>query len=372
MIIVFSTTKENNGTAEFRDKIPSYDASSFIGVSNYFQFIWKVIELKDKLTGIFALSDIHYVYAVTILRYLKCKVPVLLGYYHPDQWKVSLDSNHSKTLSKVMNKIIERINLQSIVFSSNAGFIGCNLFLKSKDFPNIIPGPVFQELNYSYHPLRNDVFSIATIGRLVPFKTCTILAMIEVVESLLDDGKSISYKIYGDGPGYSQILDRISNSRHKNSFDISPPVFDLEYSQAVCSCHAFFGMGGAVIRAALLGVPSIIAIQREQGTLCYGLICDHDQKKYPVFGDDEPLLKKVPIKNVILNLIDKAHEELIQIGNDCQSSCYNFTPESTIDNLKKSCRNAQVNILNISIYDLFKIRFERLFSNIQGVKTLDA
>lgn len=375
MKIAFTTSKELNGTALLRDKLQELD-DDWLAVKSYLNLIYILLTQKKYINSIYCLSDIHCIYVHAVCKLLKIQVPVILGYYHPEQWTGTTDADFSKTRANAIQKIINTIPSTNIVFSSKHGAVSAHRFLINNCpldslFKNIVPGPVVQALDSSAKTrIRpSESLKILTIGRFVPFKISTILSMIEVVDQLVLDGYDISYVMHGDGSAIDVVKKKIGESSNPQNFKIGPFVNDDNYAKVCLSHDIFYGMGGAVIRAAMLKIPSLIAIQRCSAPVCYGLVSDHDHYLSPVFGDDDPDIAKQDIRSAIINLY--ANQNLFKIGIECFNATHAYSAIYTLEKLNKIMETATFYNPEVNIIDVFRIRFETYLSRFRKIKERD-
>lgn len=375
MKIAFTTSRELNGTALLRNKLQELD-NDWLAVDSYLNLIYIIFFKKKIITAIYCLSDIHCIYAHAVCRMLKINKPIVLGYYHPEQWLGTNDAGFSKTRAEAIQKIIKTIPPSNIVFSSKRGAVSAHHFMNKQClldslFENIVPGPVVQAsfLKGKINDKNTKSLKIITIGRFVPFKISTVLSMIEIVDELILDGYNITYSIYGDGSAIDVVQNKIDRTSKPNNFKIGPFVDDGNYANICLEHDIFYGMGGAVIRAAMLRMPSLIAIQRCIEPVCYGLVSEHDHYLSPVFGDDDPDITKRDLKTEIINLY-KA-DNLLNIGEDCYNASQAYSADYTLDKLNKIMENASYYRPEISLYEIIKIRIEIFMARIKNKKERD-
>jgi hypothetical protein len=375
MKVAFTTSKELNGTALLRDKLQELD-DDWLAVDSYLKLIYILLTQKKHISSIYCLSDIHCIYAHAVCGFFKIQIPIILGYYHPEQWMGTTDAVFSKTRANAIQKIINTMPSTNIVFSSKQGavtahhFLINNCTLKSL-FKNIVPGPVVQtfEPSAKIRLRQTETLKILTIGRFVPFKISTILTMIEVVDELVFNGYDISYVMHGDGSEIDVVKKKISESSNPQNFKIGPFVNDDNYAKVCLSHDLFYGMGGAVIRAAMLKIPSLIAIQRCSEPVCYGLVSDHDHYESPVFGDDDPDIVRQDIRSAIINLYN--NKNLFEVGIDCFNASHAYSAVYTLEKLNKVMENAIFYNPEISIIDVVRIRFETYLSRFRKINERD-
>ncbi len=154
--------------------------------------------------------------------------------------------------------------------------------LPIRDIPDSLP---------ERRPLRGRIVSI---GRLAPMKEYN-LYMIDVVEALLKRGHDVCYHIYGDGPLEGQMKELIA-SRQLGSRVILHGRLDYDrIAEVLKDACAFVGMGTAVIEAAQLGVPNLVAVPYDTTGVTYGPIYDFPTECI----DQQTTLMQVPRKVVL-------------------------------------------------------------------------
>jgi hypothetical protein len=127
-----------------------------------------------------------------------------------------------------------------------------------------------------------------------------------------------------------------------------------------------------VTRAAAVGVPSIVAIQRCAEPVCYGLMSDHDHKNLPVFGDPDPSLAEVPLEAVVRKLTAASDAELRAIGEACRLAAAVYGEEATLRALDAALGSAKrTEHHDMGLRSLSRIRVETWMSRLRGRSTID-
>jgi hypothetical protein len=214
---------------------------------------------------------------------------------------------------------------------------------------------------------------VVTVGRYVDFKAATILAMMRTVERLRDDGLDITYTTYGGGPLLDKLVDFARSSRHSTAFTVRGEITNGEFGTEVTKYHAFFGMGGAVVRAAMLGVPSIVAIQRRADDTCYGLFSSYDHAQCPMFGDPDPSGVELPMDVVLREMALGGADRVAAIGAACKDAARVYGSSNTVDMLRVALHAAvRVEHEWMTWADAARIRAETWSSRLHGRSTLHA
>ncbi|MBL0182083.1 MAG: hypothetical protein IPP96_07250 [Chitinophagaceae bacterium] len=141
-ILIFTTSKEKNGTAKLRDTVEEEIPEHFKAIRSYSEFLVTLLFRRNRIKAVFALSNMHFVIALYFTRKLKIDRPVVLGMYHPNQWKIYLSDNVSKTRYKVFKQLSSLLTHDSIIHSSKEGVESTNFYCNIKTgTPTILQGP---------------------------------------------------------------------------------------------------------------------------------------------------------------------------------------------------------------------------------------
>lgn len=133
-------------------------------------------------------------------------------------------------------------------------------------------------------------FKVVTVGRLVAFKNYN-LEIPRIVRALLDEGIDVEWRIFGAGELQAEMQRRIG---YHNVGEFVKLCGELPYSRfasEVSGHDAFVGMGTAVLEAAMLGIPAIVAIINH-GDRTYGFL-----QAVP-FGNVGEQLNEKPTKSI--------------------------------------------------------------------------
>lgn len=369
-ILIFTTSKEKNGTAKLRDTVEEEIPENFKAIRSYTEFVTTLLFKRDTIKAIFALSNMHFVIALYFTRKLNIKVPVVLGMYHPNQWKIYLSDKVSKTRHKIFKQLSLVLTHDSIIHSSKEGIESTEFYCNIKTgTPTILQGPAeILPFEKEINDKKDQSIRIVTIGRLVDFKTCTILAMICAIEKLTsEEGLNITYDIYGNGPSEKVIAERIKISPLRDKLKLHPFVPKEEYLQTVIQYDLFFGMAGALILAASAGVPSLVAVQEEEREISYGFIADYDQEKNPIFGDRSKFGHEKKLVESIRYYHQLTLEQKKELSKKCALSTISYSTESTKQRLIHKIDNAPlISNFNISVFGFMRIFLEIRLSGLRG------
>lgn len=370
-ILIFTTSTEKNGTAKLRDTVEAEIPDHFKAIRSYTEFFTTLLFKRNSFRAIFPLSNLHFMVAVSLSNFLRIKVPIVLGMYHPNQWKVYATDKVSKTRHYYFKELCKVLTHDNIIHSSKEGVEATNYYCNiNTGTPTILQGPAeILPLKKQFLANSSGTIKIVTIGRLVDFKVCTITAMISALESLaLTHNTAITYDIYGDGPSRAVLEKRISQSPLQHKIKLHSFVPKQEYLETVIKYDLFFGMAGALILAASAGVPSLIAIQQETAAVSYGFICDYDQENNPVFGDPSRFATARALAESIVYLNSLNTDEKTALGKKCAAATYSYSTVSTRERLLAKIENAKrIKGLKVPITGLIKIFYEVKKASAKGI-----
>jgi hypothetical protein len=200
----------------------------------------------------------------------------------------------------------------------------------------------------------NTPLKIISVGRLVEFKTYN-LYMISVINALKEKGLSVQFDIYGDGPLKSQIQEKIYNL---NLYDLIRLKGTLDYSkfdQVVSQYDLFIGSGTAIIQAASLGVPSIVAVENVTQPITYGYSSAVHQYEYNLNGLNLPFfsVEKMIADYYVMNESDRL--KLKQAHSNSMEAFTNEACQKSMDALKNIIMPKQAFKFNRLRYELSKV-----------------
>ncbi|MDA5192503.1 glycosyltransferase family 4 protein [Govanella unica] len=186
-----------------------------------------------------------------------------------------------------LEKILQSINSSNIISMSKEFLIshekniGVN-WVGAKVIP--IPLDVDKYKNLVRIEKRNKIISI---GRLENFKTY-IPQMIDIISELLRKGNDVEFHIYGDGELRSDIENKIKVKKLGNHIFMHGSVPYSKLSSVLSDAYIFIGMGTSLIEAAACGVPSIIAMERNEKPESIGFFHLHNDMNIGERNYDRP------------------------------------------------------------------------------------
>lgn len=129
---------------------------------------------------------------------------------------------------------------------------------------------------------------LVTITRLAPCKEY-VFPLVDVVNKLYQNGYKYELHIYGDGPFFNELVEKVEKGGMERFIFLHGELPYSKVNETLLGAGYFIGMGGAIIEAAALGIPSIQAIEYHLYPTVYGWF--HDLNDGDVGEYDKDKLK---------------------------------------------------------------------------------
>lgn len=123
-----------------------------------------------------------------------------------------------------------------------------------------------------YAPRAEGAFRVVSVGRLVPFKDYN-LEIPRIVSELRERGIAIEWHIFGSGVLEPEIRRRVEQYGVEKDVILGGDLPYARLAEELTNHDAFVGMGTAALEAAMLGLPSILAVV-SAGERSYGSVQD--------------------------------------------------------------------------------------------------
>ena len=166
-----------------------------------------------------------------------------------------------------------------------------------------------------WRPRESNVLKVVSIGRITKFKPYNFGAL-DVVESLIEKKIAVHWSIWGHGD-QSDLLEKAIRDRGLNDYVTFHGALPYSKFKAVAAdADLFVGMGTAALEAALMGVPTVVALTWSRlGT--YGFLhqCPDDSIGEQCTGHEETSLI-----DIISSYSDYSAEKRVEIGLLCQQA----------------------------------------------------
>lgn len=296
----------------------------------------------------------HLLLAYRFLNLLNSNIPITVGVYHSQEycWKNKWLPYYEKMHRKYLFEINSDCNLLCFSNSTKDYLIKCSGYQirNAKSFRlGVIDSIKFNE---NYCKDFNKNIKICAVGRLVKFKTYN-LWIIEVIKNLNSKGYNITLDIYGTGPLYNHMYEQINEN-----ITLKGELPYENFNEVVSNYDLFVGSGTAIIQAASLGVPAIIAIESIDEPLTYGFFYEFYEHEY---HHRDLVFPKFPVINVIENFILSSEEAKQKLSNLHIESSKIFDMENCVNNFfdLENYSGSKLNEkkYNLLIYYITKILF---------------
>ena len=300
----------------------------------------QVIEAFVDIDQIHVYGAMYGLLAQRLLGTIHKKIPITIGFYHYNHylWGGKKLPYNIKKDREFVFKYLPRNAL--LFFSEGNRDYHCDkLKTNFNESHTFRLGVVDQKVGvvdqkpYSSNGSIEKTVNIITIGRLVDFKTYNIY-MLDVVRSLIDKGYSVIFNIYGNGPLYNTISDRIKKLKLSENVILHGTLEYKNFDEVVKQADLFIGSGTALIQAASLGVPSIVGIENMNHPESYGYFSDVHRYEYNLKGLDLPVIN---IENMIEDFILMQQDQRLSLQKRHLESIEDFTNETCqklMDSLK--------------------------------------
>lgn len=291
------------------------------------------------------LSDVNFIHvtdgrglqlASQIMDTCKSYLPVTVGVYHSREF----------TWQFPFIPFFEKANRQSFAQCAAKGGV---MFFNDK-LPEMHEAKGYEFRSYRLFPLGvtslrnsdiqntkeykanlNNKLRIVSVGRLHPFKSYHYW-MPGVVKSLIDSGIDVQYDIYGSGPIKGELEAEIKKLGLQKHVELKGELEYSKFSQLVGSYDLFVGSGTAIVEAASIGVPSIIAIESEKSPLTYGFFSTLKGFTY----NEDGVSEKADAEAYIRTLVKLDAEELQNLSRAHVKKAMMFGIEACADNFEKA------------------------------------
>lgn len=170
---------------------------------------------------------------------------------------------------------------------------------------------------------RSETFNVVSVGRLTPFKDYN-LEIPRIVSELRRRGVPIEWQIFGHGELDSEIRRRIEQFEVEPFVKVRGTLDYAGFAQEVGKYDAFVGMGTAALEAAMLGVPTILAVDR-QADRTYGFL---PTAPFGNVGEMQEQPPTLDITDLLTDLAGKSASARIEVGGQSRAAALVY---STID-----------------------------------------
>lgn len=301
---------ELGGDAGLRQQVSQN--ATVIEVRSLYGLLLRYRQLRHlQVDVIYCFGPLQMVIGLWLQQRLFTTARLCIGAYHPREYYSSKQTK--PYLQRIIERLVKRIPDRNILFMN----LSCqerHAQALQRDFRHaaVIPGPVAAQL-FTQACTNRRSNKIVSIGRIVSFKRYHF-AMIGVIEALQQQGLFYEYHVYGEGDEYAELCRVAQASPARDHLFIHGTLDYQRVAEILADAYLFVGMGMAVVEAAAVGVPALIAIESESRALTYGFFADHDSNN---LGEQNATFAQYPIveKIAYLNaLTAEQYQELADRG----------------------------------------------------------
>lgn len=293
----------------------------------------KVSQAFKHVDQVHAYGAMYGLLAQRLMKTINKRVPITIGFYHYDHYLWGNDKL-PYNIKKDREFVFQYLPRDALLLFSEGNRDYHQRKLKS-DFSQSHTfrlGVVNKKDHIPDGSIKKNI-NITAVGRLVDFKTYNLF-MLDVIKNLTDKGYNVSFNIYGYGPLYNTITDRVKDLNLSRQVILHGSLEYKDFDKIVSQADLFIGSGTAIIQAASLGVPSIVGIEHMTLPKTYGYFSDVHQHEYNLKGLDLPLIN---IQDLIEDFILMHKSERLSLQKKHLKSIENFTNEACqekMDSLK--------------------------------------
>jgi hypothetical protein len=186
-------------------------------------------------------------------------------------------------------------------------------------FPNarVTPLPIKTSQQCATASLRP--FRVVSIGRIDAMVKTYNLVIPSVVRELRDEGYEVHWDVYGGG--IPSDIERFSSAiREQGVADCVAWHGESPYAEmgaVLENATVFLGMGTAALEAAMLGIPTLMAVASTHEPVCYGFL---HELPFGIFGENGAYwLERYSIKDALSGLYRSSQAEydgLVELDRD--------------------------------------------------------
>lgn len=291
------------------------------------------LEKLKEVNQIHAFDGMHALLGYRISKELQKNIPITVGFYHYIKylWGGDKTAWHETVNRKFIFNYLPEEALLFLSEGNRELYIRCKKqsFEKSHTFRL----GVVDKKEVALSGVIGKPLKIVAVGRLVEFKTYN-LYMVDVVERLTKKGLDIQLDIYGDGPLYNKIQEKIEKANLQKKVVLKGAFDYSEFDEIIANYDLFICSGTAIIQASSLGVPSIVGVENMLEPDTYGYFCNVCSYEYNLKGLNLPLTKIESIICDFINMDRKERRKLQQRHLDCIEPFTNESCQHSMDKLK--------------------------------------
>lgn len=236
------------------------------------------------------------------------------GVFHPRAWAWPGDSVFFRWICK---RVFVLTPDQYLFYMSKAVMdeTSVRLDLQREIDSEIIRLPIGGQNSAPWAPSEDRNLRIVSVGRLVPAKSYnrTIPNMVQRLSAM---GVAVQWDIWGDGEDFGAIQKEIECLGVEKQVRLMGALEYSKFNETVNEYDLFVGIGTAILEAAMLGMPSICAIDFDD-TKSYGFL---DSAPTDAIGEEVSSVIYTTVEKCVLEYSTMKREQRLELGARCRAA----------------------------------------------------
>lgn len=250
-----------------------------------------------------------YFSAMRVLSCLDVQAKFVFGVYHSNE--LAWGRGKLPLYERYFRKYVFGLNNLLIIFFNRASRI---VTLKNNGLDQVISNtfPLGIDLaSETRMPLcrSKQQLRIVSVGRLTAFKTYN-LHMLDVIRVLLSKNYHIKYDVFGSGPLYLEMKDKIATLQLQDYVTLKGDLLYSLLDETLKEYDVFVGTGTALLHAASNGVPCVTAIENEPLAMSYGFFSELTGTEYHEQNLD---YVKKPISELLTDFDEMTSDQVVNM-----------------------------------------------------------
>ena len=309
--------------------------NNFSKIFNYSNLnIGKIKYFFSEINHIHTSNGETAVVGIDIIKILNQKIKLTVGFYSSREftWGNYKELPYFEKVHR--NLVLKHISKKNLYLYSEGmnDFYEKQTGIKFKGAQTFRIGVIdkYNSSDIRIKNLRSKKIKICSVTRLVNYKKY-IFAMIDTVKNLVKDGIDAYYDIYGYGPLYESIRNKIIDLKLEERVKLCGNIEYENLYRTFKNYDLFFGGGTAIIEASSAGLISITAIESFSESYCYGYFSDLAKTSYNSKELNHP---KLDLLKFIKDYSKKTNFEKNELVKKHKNCVYIFTMSECNNNFE--------------------------------------
>jgi glycosyltransferase involved in cell wall biosynthesis len=177
---------------------------------------------------------------------------------------------------------------------------------------------------------------IVTITRLAPAKEYVFSTLV-VIKELRSKGFEYEFHVYGGGPYLNLLKEKVESEKMHDYVHLHGEIAYSKVNEVLMETGFFIGMGGSIIEAAALGIPSIQAIEYHEEPTAYGWFHELNDGELGEFDKEK---KKVKLFDLLVEAYALDNEAYSLMAEKSFASAQYFSIDNVIERYIKFLQGA--------------------------------